>query len=162
RWCRRLALAGLSESEGGELIENVAGTRPTDRVAKLFRERTGGNPFFLTETMRLFGEGKWWDGEGHSRRKIPDTVREAVERRLERLPPRSVEVLRYASVVGQDFHISSLFHQAEWAEDAVRVAIDQAVDARLMGSVAETSRYRFRHALVREFLYAQSPTAQRQ
>ena len=162
RWCRRLALAGLSESEVGELIENVAGTRPTDRVAKVFRERTGGNPFFLTETMRLFGEGKWWDGEGHSRRKIPDTVREAGERRLERLPPRSVEVLRYASVVGQDFHISSLFHQAEWAEDAVRVAIDQAVDARLMASVAETSRYRFRHALVREFLYAQSPTAQRQ
>jgi tetratricopeptide (TPR) repeat protein len=158
RWIRRVSLRGFSNYEVGEFIERAVGVRPTDHVANLFRERTGGNPFFLTETVRLLGEQGCITANYHQGvlSQLPDTVREAVQCRLKSIPDRSVHTLRYASIVGKEFDVHLVAVLVGQEPEAVREAIELCVDARLVSPLRDSAgSYRFEHALVRECLYQQ-------
>jgi len=165
RWTWRLSLQGLSESEVGQFIECVTGARPTDRIANLLTGLTGGNPFFLTETVRLLGS------EGCARAEedasilatLPETVRDAVDRRLRILPAESLKVLRHASIIGQDFDIFLLAAYIGWSVDEVRNALEPAINAKLVFAMLDPrEQFRFAHALVREFIYGRIPICERE
>lgn len=165
RWTRRVSLRGLSNYEVEQFIERAFGVRPTDQVSNLFRERTGGNPFFLTETVRLLGE------EGCIKAncdrsvlpQLPDTVREAVQCRLKSLPDRSAHTLRYASIIGKQFDVHLLAVLVGQHPEAVHEAIGHCVDAKLVSPLRDSvASYRFEHTLVRECLYEQVPRTDRE
>jgi AAA ATPase domain len=164
-WTRRLTLSGLSATEVELFIESATGFRPTQRLARLVGERTGGNPFFLTEIVRLLGA----DGCAHAEENggllgaLPETVRDVVERRLNTLSSSARELLREGSIIGQDFEAALLSVQSGRSIDEVRACLADAVGAKLVTALREPGdHYRFAHALVREFLYEQLPLAQRQ
>src|SRR5207244_10714647 len=69
RGIARLTLQRLSR----DAVAELAGDRPID-VSELY-EKTGGNPFFVTEVLAAAGTS------------LPDTVREAVLARARRLSP---------------------------------------------------------------------------
>ena len=71
----RLALRGLDE----EAVAAVLARHDADGDAAAYRERTGGNPFFLDELLREEAEG---GGTGAP----PPGVREVIGRRIARLP----------------------------------------------------------------------------
>ena len=59
RATRSLALAGLSESEVGSLIESSTGVRPPERSVTAIHHGTEGNPLFIGEVVRLLStEGR--------------------------------------------------------------------------------------------------------
>ena len=47
-----LSLSGLDEDETGALIEAYQGSAPAPGLAQRLHELTGGNPFFLEESLR--------------------------------------------------------------------------------------------------------------
>jgi hypothetical protein len=84
----RFELRGLEPSAVAEIVAAVAGG-PRPELGAALAERTGGNPFFVHELVRLM------DDEGHlaagagppAALGLPQGIRDAIGRRLDRLSP---------------------------------------------------------------------------
>ncbi|MFI6262206.1 AAA family ATPase [Micromonospora sp. NPDC051006] len=140
-----ITLTGLSRDEVGALITRTAGREPDAGLIDEVHRRTGGNPFFVEQTARL------WRADGAAGTIAPG-VREAVRRRLAQLPAPVVEALTVAAVLGREFHRQVLAASASAPVAQVDRFLDRAVTARLV--VARGGgRFAFAHDLVRETLY---------
>ncbi|WP_089010917.1 ATP-binding protein [Micromonospora inositola] len=140
-----VTLTGLSRDEVGALMTRTAGREPDPGLLDEVHRRTGGNPFFVEQTARL------WRADGLVTAIAPG-VREAVRRRLAQLPAPVVEALTVAAVLGRDFHRQVLSACVPTPAAQVDRLLDRAVTARLV--VARGGgRFAFAHDLVRETLY---------
>src|SRR6201999_2028271 len=138
----RLNLSGLDE---GDVTTYVAEAGYNDEeLARALASVTGGNPFFLIEALRHVEEsGGQWDPS-----TLPQGVREAVSRRLSRLPAEANKALAAAAVVGSRFALELVEHVV--GEDLVD-AFDEACKAAIV--IEEPGgNYRFNHAIVRQSL----------
>ncbi len=142
---RTVTLTGLEPHEVGTLMARTAGRDPElDLVDEVYR-RTGGNPFFVEQTARL------WGADGDLTAVAPG-VRDAIRRRLTQLPEAVLELLSAAAVLGREFHRQVLAASAGSPAAEVDRLLDRAAVARLV--VARTGgRFAFAHDLVRETLY---------
>jgi predicted ATPase len=109
---RQLLLAGLDQGEVASFVALVAGVEPSPELAAAVHQRTDGNPFFVTEVVRLLaGQGRL-DVAGTSSlmlaTSLPEGVRAVVAERLGRLSDRCRRVLEVAAVVGRDFELRVL------------------------------------------------------
>jgi tetratricopeptide (TPR) repeat protein len=147
----RLNLSGL---DGDDVTAYVAEAGYDDEeLANALASVTGGNPFFLIEALRHVDEsGGVWDQS-----TLPQGVREAVSRRLSRLPAETNRALAAAAVVGSRFAVD-LVEQV--VGDDLVDAFDEAAKA---GIVIEEpgGYYRFNHALVRQSLLAELASVRR-
>ncbi len=147
----RLQLSGLDEVDVSAYVAE-AGYDDED-LARALASVTGGNPFFLIEALRHVDEsGGRWDPS-----TLPQGVREAVSRRLSRLPVETNKALAAAAVVGSRFAIDLV--ERVVGEDLID-AFDEAGKA---GIVIEEpgGRYRFNHAIVRQSLLAELASVRR-
>ncbi|TDO14340.1 putative ATPase [Mycobacterium sp. BK086] len=147
----RLALGGLDENDVTAYVAEAG--YADEELARALASVTGGNPFFLIEALHHVEEsGGRWDPNS-----LPQGIREAVSRRLSRLPTESNTALAAAAVVGSRFAVDLVEKVVE--RDLVD-AFDQAGKA---GIVIEEpgGRYRFNHALVRQSLLAELPSVRR-
>ncbi|MGC4876381.1 AAA family ATPase [Micromonospora sp. DT43] len=140
-----ITLTGLTRDEVAALMARTAGREPDADLADEVHRRTGGNPFFVEQTARL------WHADGTTG-TIPPGVREAVRRRLDQLPATVVEALTVAAVLGREFHREVLAASAAAPAAQLDRLLDQAVTARLVVSRGG-GRFAFAHDLVRETLY---------
>src|SRR4029450_13216823 len=95
---------GLGTADVARLVATTVGTRPGERLVRAVHERTEGNPFFVTELLRLLqSEGKLQGGDAMTaaRRAIPVGVREVLQRRLARLPEQTNAVLLVGAIAGR-------------------------------------------------------------
>ncbi|KAA2251411.1 AAA family ATPase [Solihabitans fulvus] len=145
----RVALPGLPEAAVARLVHTV-GEAPVDRdtVAAL-TERTGGNPFYLRESVRLLGS----EGALVALSEVPEGVRDVLRRRLARLPEPAVAVLRLAALAGRDVDVEVLVSAADTDESGVLDAVEAGLIAGLLTEPAP-GRVRFVHALVRDTMVA--------
>ncbi|MGC5317250.1 ATP-binding protein [Micromonospora arida] len=140
-----ITLTGLSRDEVAALMARTAGRAPDADLVDEVHRRTGGNPFFIEQTARL------WHADDAAGTIAPG-VREAVRRRLAQLPPSVVEALTVAAVLGREFHRQVLAACGAAPVAQVDRLLDRAVTARLV--VARGGgRFAFAHDLVRETLY---------
>ncbi|MDG4792941.1 AAA family ATPase [Micromonospora sp. WMMD1082] len=140
-----ISLTGLARDEVGALMTRTAGRMPDPDCVDDVHRRTGGNPFFVEQTARL------WHADG-TLTAIPPGVREVVRRRLDHLPAVVVDALTVAAVLGGEFHGEVLAASAGLPPARVGELLDVAVTARLLLAVGG-GRYSFAHDLVRETLY---------
>ncbi|MEV0677432.1 AAA family ATPase [Actinosynnema sp. NPDC050436] len=140
-----VTLTGLSEAEVGELVAETAGRAPDAALVAEVHRRTGGNPFFVEQTARL------WQG-GNPVTAIPPGVRDALRHRLSLLPEPVGGLLGRAAVLGREFHRQVLAATAGLPVPHVDRLLDQAAQARLVRALG-AGRFTFAHDLVRETLY---------
>ncbi|OBB78043.1 hypothetical protein A5760_22470 [Mycobacterium colombiense] len=147
----RLTLGGLDEEDVTAYVAEAG--YDDEELAHALASVTGGNPFFLIEALRHVDEsGGVWDQS-----TLPQGVREAVSRRLSRLPAEINKALAAAAVVGSRFAL-------ELVEQVVGSDLVDAFDeARQAGIVIEEpgGYYRFNHALVRQSLLAELASMRR-
>src|SRR2546429_6022180 len=80
----------------------TAGVEPDDALVAAVHETSEGNPFFVTEMVRLLSaRGRLEPGEI----AIPGEVREVIDRRLARLSEPAREALTVAALIGRTFHV---------------------------------------------------------
>ncbi|OBB66365.1 BTAD domain-containing putative transcriptional regulator [Mycobacterium sp. 852014-50255_SCH5639931] len=147
----RLSLSGLDEDDVTAYVAEAGYN--DEELARALASVTGGNPFFLIEALRHVDEsGGRWDQS-----TLPQGVREAVSRRLSRLPAQANKALAAAAVVGSRFALDLV---ERVVEDDLVDAFDEACKA---GIVIEEpgGRYRFNHAIVRQSLLAELPSVRR-
>jgi predicted ATPase/class 3 adenylate cyclase len=165
RLATRIGLSRLSRDDTASLLAVLFSqeTVTTDFAAALYRE-TEGNPFFVEEVVKsLIEQGEIFRTNGEWNRKeaheltIPQSVKEAIGRRLDRLNESTVDVLRTAAALGKLFSFRELAAIAATSEDALLDALDEANGAQLIRVVEEasprTDRFAFTHDKIREVLY---------
>ncbi|MFC8829750.1 AAA family ATPase [Streptomyces sp. NPDC057137] len=140
-----VTLTGLDRDDVGALLALTTGLEPEPALVDEVHRRTGGNPFFVEQTARL------WHG-GSPVSTIAPGVREAVRRRLSMLPKPVGDLLIIASVLGREFHRQVLAAATAAPVPHVDRLLDRAVSARLVATRGG-GRFAFAHDLVRETLY---------
>ena len=132
-----------------------------DDTRDFLHARSEGNPFVLEELLKaaLDRGDIFRDGDGWTRRKlaeirIPESVRETILLRLDKLSSEQVDVLRAASVLGNSFVYGSLVELSGLDEALVGTALETSVQQQLLqDDPSKPGRFRFRHALTREAIY---------
>jgi len=140
-----LTLTGLEREEVGALIAHTVGHQPDPDLVTEVHLRTGGNPFFVEQTARL-----WHSGGAVS--AVAPGVRDAVLRRLSQLPEAVAHLLTAAAVLGREFQRQVLAATLRVPVPEADRVLDQAMVARLVVALGE-GRFAFAHDLVRETLY---------
>lgn len=148
----RITLAGLDRAAVGEMVARTGGQLEGSSVlAERLCALTNGNPFYLHEVIRgLVDDGGAGIDEGEF--EIPDSVREVVRRRVERLSEPTQRVLALTAVVGQVLDFDLVRELSGLREEAVLDALDEATAAGLLHESASGS-YEFAHGIVRGTLY---------
>jgi class 3 adenylate cyclase/tetratricopeptide (TPR) repeat protein len=163
---QRLKLTGLQAEDVLALMEAVAGQDMEEEGRELAREitrETAGNPFFAGELLRHLTEsgaimqedgGRWRLVGEVSNLGLPQSVREVVGRRVERLGSDARTALSAGAVVGRDFDLDLLVAVVEIDEARLLELLEEAVAASLLQESAERAgRFTFTHALVEHTLY---------
>ena len=162
----RIRLTGLDSEDVLALMEAAAGHELDEDGRALAREiarETAGNPFFAGELLRhltesgaiVQGEDGRWQLVGEvAELGLPQSVREVVGHRVERLGSDARSALSTAAVIGRDFDLDLLVAVVELAETQVLDLLEQAVAASLLQENGERAgRFTFTHALVEHTLY---------
>jgi class 3 adenylate cyclase len=133
-------------------------------------QRTEGNPFVIEEMLKasldhgdIFRTEGDWDRKPLNEFRIPDTVRDTILLRIERLGSDVADVIGAASVAGSSFDARLLTSLSGKDDSSVLEAVQTCVLHQLLEE--EDSRagtYRFRHALTREAVYEDIVVPKRQ
>ncbi|MUL80937.1 AAA family ATPase [Mycobacterium sp. CBMA247] len=153
---RHLALAALSSKDVAVLANQIAEDLVDDTEAVVLAERTGGNPFFVSEYARL---------PRAERDEIPVAVKSVLERRIAGLDPEVLGLMRVAAVIGDAIDADAvplLARVAGMDFDSLADHLDAAADERIVVSAHTGDGYAFAHGLLREHLVASLPALRRQ
>ncbi|HEX6579096.1 MAG TPA: AAA family ATPase [Jiangellaceae bacterium] len=143
RSVRRIDLPRLTRSEVGEQLQGILGRRPgADLVARVYR-RSDGVPFFVEELA-----GVELEQRGGA---LPDSLRDLLLVRVERVSDRTQDLLRLLATGGLRVDHAVLSAVAELDSVVLDDALREAVSANIVRVDGEG--YAFRHALLREVLH---------
>jgi adenylate cyclase len=156
----RIVLTGLDEGETRELAAVMAGTEIDPSDARRLHERTGGNPLFITETVRAILEdpsprtpaGRLVLGDGTASTGMPMTLRALLGARIDALSEEARTVLRVASVIGVMFRepmVAEVVGKAIEPETYARLA-----EASLIVAAGAAGGWRFSHPLIHDAAYS--------
>lgn len=139
----RLWLAPLNPKETTELARELLGVEPGGEMVKVLLSRAEGNPFFTEELIAA------WPARG----EVPQTVREVVITRLARLTEGARQLSRLASVIGRTVSHDLLAELAGLSEVDIGGSVRDLIHHGQLVTAGEDG-YAFRHALIREAIYA--------
>jgi tetratricopeptide (TPR) repeat protein len=162
---QRIALEGLTTSDIANYLELSSGVAPADALIAAIQQQTDGNPLFVAEIVRLLvAEGRLQEmGSGSSIAiPIPPSVREVIQRRLDRLSAGCDRLLATGSVMGRNFSLEVLCALHTESEDQVLDLLEEAIAARLIREAGTGPvQYTFSHALIRDSVYEQMSATRR-
>jgi tetratricopeptide (TPR) repeat protein len=146
-----------------------------DELAALVYRRSDGNAFFIQEMLHalieqgdIYREDGRWVRRAVSEMEVPKNIRSIIGQRLSRLDESSQDILRQASVLGQEFSVDDLValsalaaSQPASTEVDVERALEQALPLGLVRQ-ATAGTYVFNHALTQQALFGElSPLRRR-
>ncbi|HEU4835170.1 MAG TPA: protein kinase [Pyrinomonadaceae bacterium] len=159
RLITRIMLRRFNESETGDQLGALLGENVSSEFAVAVHRETEGNPFFVEEVLKaLIERGSVRRESGRWRRcdvdqlVIPQSVKEAIGNRLDRVSPNTNEVLRVCAILGKVFTFEELSAAAGQNEDTLLDALDEAAGAQLIAAGSGDS-FSFTHDKIREVLY---------
>ncbi|HEY6532077.1 MAG TPA: BTAD domain-containing putative transcriptional regulator [Acidimicrobiales bacterium] len=155
---RGIDVKGLDLAGIDQLLQS-GGMTTDDNLLDRVKRRTDGNPFFVTELLRLLPteeareEARSAEAVA-SGRGIPDSVRGVILRRVAGLPLDSRSTLEVAATLGQDFDLAVLAATVHADGATLLDQLEPALDAGIViDNAGRTTRYRFSHGLVNETIY---------
>ncbi|PYM41649.1 MAG: hypothetical protein DME16_24740, partial [Candidatus Rokuibacteriota bacterium] len=159
--------------EGAQrFLRDLLGDHPSvDSLRARLIEWTGGNPFFLEETVWRLVETGVLEGERGAHRmvrpvtsiSVPKTVHEVLASRMARLPAPAYDVLHLAAVLGRRVPHEVLAAVSTTSAEVLSQGLELLQTREFLSAVdvAEEREYFFRHALTQEVAYASLPEDQR-
>jgi len=160
----RLRVDPLPPESADALLAALLGDAPAMGPLKaLLKERTGGNPLFLEESVRALAEAGALGGPRgahHLNRDlgaldVPPTVQALLAARIDRLPPEDKHLLQAAAVIGTDVPLALLRGLVEVDDDGLSrgLARLQAGELLYETRLFPESEYTFKHALIHDVAY---------
>jgi DNA-binding CsgD family transcriptional regulator len=153
-------LGPLDSGAVAQLVGDVLGAVP-DAGVLASAARAQGHPLLLVELLRGWLDERLVEVDGAGARLrgqvLPARLREAVERRTERLSPVARELLQIGAVLGRHFPPEVLAAMLDRPAPAVLSPLQEVVAAGLLET--DGDRLRFTHDLIREAVVAGIPSA---
>ncbi|NES12402.1 AAA family ATPase [Micromonospora sp. PPF5-17] len=140
----RVELSRLDRDGTAAILADLLGAEPAPRAVDDVHGRTQGNPFFIEELAAA--------GDPVGCAVLPETLRDLLLARVDRLPEPAQRVLRIAAAGGTRFAHQLLAEVAGLPEPELEDALRAAVAAQLVVADPDGD-YEFRHALVREAVH---------
>ena len=147
----RLPLTGLTAADVEELIRRTNPGAAHRQLAPALVARTGGNPFFITELLRLLTSERRLDlASVHT--VLPHEVRDVLRRRIERLPDRTQSLLNVVALLNRPAEIPLLTGVTGLSDEAVLDDTEAAVASSLLIEDPASGGFLLSHDLVRQTL----------
>jgi DNA-binding SARP family transcriptional activator len=153
----RMTVSAFAPADVSALLERLTAEPPDGDVIAALMDRTGGNPFYTTELVRLISSE-------HRHRPltsvdvraldVPSGIRDVLLRRIGQLPSDSQSLLLVAAVAGREIQPELLERVAGLDAEHLMVDLEPAVAAGLVVAAEAGWGFRFRHPLIHESLYA--------
>jgi class 3 adenylate cyclase/tetratricopeptide (TPR) repeat protein len=129
-------------------------------VARVLHDRTGGNPFFVEETLRSLVESGQLVGTRGGRRlagqlvdlAVPERVQTVIASRIDRLSDDQRDLLYAAAVVGVEFDHPTLVAINDVPATQVTRLLEALVAADMVRAI-DGVRFAFRHRITQEVAY---------
>ncbi len=144
-------LNGLSETAVASLLHQTSDdVAAPERLAARIHTATGGNAFFVLETVReLLETGQLADPPADL--PLSSTVRETVLRRAGRLTPLSQQILEMTAVLSPLLTFPVIHEAAGRGDMETADSLEELVAHQLL--LADDDQFRFQHDLVRDAVY---------
>ncbi len=153
----RVAVSALTAADVAAVVERLTGQPPLADVVAALMDRTGGNPFYTTELIRLISSERWrqpltaGDVRAHD---VPSGIRDVLMRRAGRLPEDTQSLLMVAAVAGRDLQLDLLQRVTGVDAEHLLLDLEPAIAAGLVTTAEGGWGFGFRHPLIHESLYA--------
>jgi class 3 adenylate cyclase/tetratricopeptide (TPR) repeat protein len=160
----QLRLDPLQSASAEEFLATLLGHDPSVQpLTQLLIARTGGNPFFLEESVCTLVEAEGLVGTPGAYRlaralptiQVPATVQAVLAARIDRLPPKAKHLLQTAAVIGHDVPLALLQAITDLSEEALHRSLAQLQGAEFLYETRlfPDRAYTFKHALTHEVAY---------
>ena len=152
RMTASIHLEPFNREQTRELLSTMFMQEISDAFLDAIYQVTEGNLFFIEEVCKtlieegkLYSEaGQWHFCDDEEDLILPQSVRMALQARLNRLPEYAQDVLTLASVIGRDFDYEILRRACERAnEDELIEALELAERAQLIDEISDAGRSSF-------------------
>lgn len=161
-----LQLAPLKIEHVNQLIAETLFSNPhsTRELALIVHNKTGGNPFFVTEfikalhmndliTLPEIGEKEWkWEIEKIRSLKISENVVDLMAGKIQRLSEDIIAIMKLISCIGTNFRLNNLLIVAEMTESGLISILMPAIKEGMILIGGNNSK--FAHDKVREAAYS--------
>ena len=138
----RIEVGPFTPAEIAAQVAAIQDAEPDPWLASRLAERSEGNPFFAEELLAATDEGP-----------MPESLRDALLMRVERLSPAARDVLGLASVAGRSVGHQLLAAASPLPDTELPAALREAIAHRVLVNAPGGTDYEFRHALMREAVY---------
>ena len=157
---RTFTLSRLNQAEVGQMLVDMWGGAVPATLREKIYQGTEGNPFYVEEvTKGLMDEGlvTWqdgtWDFSTPEEIRLPQSVRDAVLRRIAYLDRPTQGLLRRAAVLGRTFNFDDLREMSDQSEWSILEDLDVALERQLIHEAPGETMLRFSHAEIQQVLY---------
>jgi len=170
--CLRVSLDRLSEKQSRTLVQEVLESADLPPKLRGLLQPFSGHPLALEEALRFLVERGWlWRSADRWRlsefehsvdRRLPDNFKDLALGRLDALESGTLHVLQAAAVLGENFDEGVLSQIV--SDPGLHPRLAELVDRGwlLDESTTDRLRYRFKHTLTRETIYATLLASKRQ
>ena len=147
-----LPLLPLRQEDSAAMVHGLAGGALSSDVLQTIVDLTEGNPFFIEEVVRTaVHAGNTRSGPNAVR--VPRSVHDAVQRRVNALGESARRAIQVAAVAGRRFEFGLLQLVLGAEERDLLPILKELIAAQLVEEDAD-ERFAFRHALTRRAVYA--------
>ena len=153
----RVAVGAFEPEDVATLVQRLTAVPPHAEVVAALVDRTGGNPFYTTELVRLISSEhrrKPLTADNVRAHDVPSGIRDVLLRRAGRLPDDTQSLLTVAAVAGRDLRPDLLEHLTGIDTEHLLLNLEPAIAAGLVTTAEGGWGFRFRHPLIHESLYA--------
>lgn len=157
-------LPALDRPTTARLVANRLATPVAAKLSQAIYRRTGGNPFFIEETVSalLQAESGTKDGLESLTLPLPHALGAMVLDRIGRLGDVAERIFPQAALLGEEFRFKDLLSLTGVDDEALLKLMEAALAEGLIVDRSDTEeRYAFRDEHVREVLYETIPTPRR-
>jgi DNA-binding CsgD family transcriptional regulator len=160
-----LKLGPVTQGDVQDIVHQMFGVdrNTTRHFSGMLHDWTRGNPFFIEETLKSLTEsgalarkdGRWtgWEMENF---RLPSTIRDAIQARLDLLSVNARTLANLAAVVGIRAPHDTLAKVSGLSESDMIAGLDELLAQRILEETGtlEAIRYDFTHPLLQQVLYS--------